>query len=164
MTPRIRLASLGYAFRAENADNAAQAQNAAKVNSIEVSTTPQANKLLPLDANAKLPLSALGLKVYDSGWFEIVVNTTYTKPHNLGTTKVITLVYVSNHSDGSGICTLAQVQAYCYSAHFTVVALSTTEIKLRTGGGAPYIIDENGIPLYVNNPGTYARIIMLALE
>jgi hypothetical protein len=36
MIPRQRIASSGYAFRAENADNASQAQNATKVNNIEV--------------------------------------------------------------------------------------------------------------------------------
>lgn len=63
MSPRQQISSSAYALRAELAENANNVANVA------VSTTPQPNTILPLDNNAKLPLSALGLKVYDSGWF-----------------------------------------------------------------------------------------------
>jgi hypothetical protein len=47
----------GFAKRAGKADVAAAAADAAKVNGIEASRTPTPNKLLPLDANGKLPSS-----------------------------------------------------------------------------------------------------------
>jgi len=50
MSPRQRLVSSAYAFTSENAN---------KVANVEVSTTPAPNKLLPLDANAKLPASII---------------------------------------------------------------------------------------------------------
>lgn len=50
MTPRQRITSVPTAYRAENAE---------KINGILVSSTPQANTLLPLDANAKIPNSVL---------------------------------------------------------------------------------------------------------
>jgi hypothetical protein len=50
ITPRMRMASAGYSFHAENTD---------RVNGIEVSVTPQLNKLLPLDGKAQFPSSVL---------------------------------------------------------------------------------------------------------
>lgn len=47
----------GFAKRAGKADVAAAAANAGTVNGIEASRTPAPNKLLPLDANGKLPSS-----------------------------------------------------------------------------------------------------------
>ena len=76
MSPRQRITSVGYSLRAETAE---EALNADTVDDIHASTTPQANKILPLDSNAKLPLSAL--KVYDSGWFGVLKNNTYTKKY-----------------------------------------------------------------------------------
>lgn len=84
MSPRQRIASVGYAIRAETAEQANQAKNADSVGNVGVSTTPAANKILPLDNNAKIPSSALGLKVYDSGWFTVTPHTSYSKTHNLG--------------------------------------------------------------------------------
>ncbi len=73
LSPRQRIASVGYAYRAENAN---QAQNATTVDAIGVSTTPAANKILPLDSNAKL--SASVLKIYDSGWFSVANGGAYS--------------------------------------------------------------------------------------
>jgi len=100
MTPRQKIVSTGYAYRAEEADNAIEAENADKVNDIEASTTPEANKLLPLDDDAKLPVSAL--KTYDSGWVAINNTSVLTITHNLGTTKFIYNAFIAENSDGSG--------------------------------------------------------------
>jgi len=50
LSPRQRIASVGYAMRAENAE---------KVANTEVSATPQPNKILPLDSSGRLPASVL---------------------------------------------------------------------------------------------------------
>jgi len=55
MSPRAKIGAAGYAFRAE------QSQNANAVNDIRASTSPEANKLLPLDSSGKFPLTAIGL-------------------------------------------------------------------------------------------------------
>jgi len=58
MTPRRRVVSVGYAYKAEDA---AQAANTDTVDGIHASVTPQANKLVPLGSNAKLPSGVLPL-------------------------------------------------------------------------------------------------------
>ncbi len=94
LSPRQRIASVGYAYRAENAN---QAQNSDKVDGCDAGAS--ANNVLKLTDTGKIPTSAL--KVYDSGWFAVTANQAYTKTHNLGTTKVIFTVYYSSDSDGS---------------------------------------------------------------
>lgn len=169
MSPRQRITSAGYSVRTEKAENAIQAENANTVGSVGVSATPQANKLLPLDANAKLPLSAL--KVYDSGWFAITEYTGYTKTHNLGTTKVMTQIYLSSSSDGSANCVGDFTSTYDgghteYAGYrgVNVAALTATTVSVRVEllGVASYKIvhDLNGN----NITPAYARIVMLALE
>jgi len=164
MSPRQLLASSAYAIRANVADAAIQAQNANKVNNIEASTTPQANKILPLDANAKIPSTALGLKTYDSGWFPVTLNTTYTKTHNLGTTKVITMFYISASNDNTGVIGGG---IYHYIANHNnsmcMTGLTSTTISIRSPSQVIMDqLDENGNIYYLTSG--YARIIMLALE
>jgi len=60
MTPRQQLASVGYAYKAEEAESATEATNADTVDNFHASSTPEANKLLTLDANVKFPTSVLG--------------------------------------------------------------------------------------------------------
>lgn len=156
MSPRQMIASAGYAIRAEKAE---EAQNANKVANVEVSVTPSPNKLLPLDNNAKLPVSAL--KVYDSGWFAAAAGTAYAKTHNLGTTKILATIYASVNSDGSGNTTI--VGSWWWDPNSTnynttMTALSTTQITVKTqarGIGQSY---DGGIV------SGYLRIVMLALE
>jgi len=50
MTPRQKLASVGYAYKAKDADT---------VGGIQVSTTPEPNKIYPLDDTGHIPASAL---------------------------------------------------------------------------------------------------------
>ena len=64
MSERQQLASSGYAYRAkkaDEADHAIEAVNAETVSGIEASSTPEANKLLALDANGKFPASVTEL-------------------------------------------------------------------------------------------------------
>jgi len=109
MSPRQRITSSGYALRAENADT---------LKGIEVSATPEANKLLPLDSNSKVPMGVLGLKVYDSGWFDVTGNhgagkgETHTLTHNLGTTKLITILYFATDSSGTKMQKITDVDVY----------------------------------------------------
>ena len=168
MAPRQRITSVGYAIRAEQSE---QAQNATKLNNFEVNTIPQANKLLPLDSNAKLPLSAL--KIYDSGWFAVSINSNYPKTHNLGTTKVIYQLWFSPNSNGDpcysiyGIVELDQDGRGNFRGGF-VTTLTPTAITISTSGisgNGNYVWDglkSNNVP--GNYTSGYYRIILLALE
>ncbi|MFH0762292.1 MAG: hypothetical protein V1925_00150, partial [Candidatus Omnitrophota bacterium] len=158
MSPRQQITSSAYAIRAEKAEDANTVAN------VGVSTTPVPNKLLPLDNTAKLPLSALALKVYDSGWFAVAASTTYIKTHNLGTTKVLVITYLAENSDGSGWCVHNMGQATPDSRyHCMMVALSTTTITIRAAQFIASFYDKDGTQISTPTSG-YARIIMCALE
>jgi len=167
MSPRQRMASVGYAIRAENAN---QAQNAAKINNIEASSTPQPNKLLPLDSNGKVPASVLGLKTYDSGWFAVTTNKSYQRTHNLGTTKALAQIWFSPNSSGFP-CLLVtgnfdMDQDGRGTVYPNITDLTTTAITITTGHGhfqCVYqgVTGESQSRRYTSG---YYRIIMIAFE
>jgi len=43
-----------------------------------------------------------GASTYDSGWFAVTTNTTYTKAHGLGVEPFMAQLWISDTSDGSG--------------------------------------------------------------
>lgn len=99
-------------------------------------------------------------KIYDSGWFAVAASTTYTKTHDLNTTAVIAKVYVANADDNSGWVINEITDQSNADRQCAMVALSTTQIKIRTATTLGYFIDENGTE---QNPSSgYARIIILA--
>jgi hypothetical protein len=103
------------------------------------------------------------LSYYDSGWFAVTINTSYAKTHNLGTTKVIFMVYVAENSDGSGWCfPLNKLYASpaATSAGTFISALSATSVTVQTGTNAVTLSTDNQTA-YTSG---YARIIMLAIE
>ncbi len=159
MDKRQKITSAAYAIKAEKADDAVT------VSGVGVSTTPTANKILPLDNTAKFPLSTVGLKVYDSGWFLISVGESYSKVHNLGTTRVLMQVYFSINSDGSGFVTIMGCDNTNYNTNLGIVltGLTISGISIRTGN--PYLFNGMGIngENYYPTSG-YLRVIMMALE
>ena len=157
MSPRQRIASTGYAIKAENAE---KADNATTVANVGVSVTPAANKLLPLDNNAKLPLSAL--KVYDTT-IRFSVNTPYTVSHNLNTTKIILQIFVKESAGDSW-----KVGSYLEEPDddkswqgISIYDISNNSISFRIPGGICYS-ESNGNIKWVN--GGYLRVVILALE
>ncbi len=98
--------------------------------------------------------------LYDSGWFAVAASTTYTKTHNLGTTKAIVQIYVSENSDGSGWQAIGgntQADQQCQ-----MVTFSTTQIQIRTVNQIHSFYNAAGV---VTNPTSgYARILLIALE
>mgnify|MGYP001579040705 CR=1 FL=1 len=161
MSPRQRITSAGYAVRAEEAEKLGGKLSSDYALATDITSTPSANKAVRLDAGAKLPLSAL--KVYDSGWFAVLASSSYTKTHNLGTTKVIPMIYFSQNSDGSGIVAGGFMH---YVANYTnnscMTGLTTAAISIRTGQQVVNQLDTNGNGYYWTSG--YARIVMLALE
>jgi len=156
MAPRQRLAAAAYAFRA------IAAEDADTVGGYAVSAAPAANKLLPMNGNGYLPASAL--RVFDSGWFAATYNTTYTKIHNLGTTKVIPAILLSTTADGSGLV------GFPLGQHFdaanagrgtNIVTLTATTISVY---GINYLGRIYASTTCMNIRSGYLRIILIALE
>jgi hypothetical protein len=164
MSPRQLIAGSAYAIKAETAE---QSKNSDTVGNVGVSSTPQPNKILPLDNNAKVPLSALGLKVYDSGWFAVSQGNAYLKIHNLGTTKVLYSVYFSTASDGSfNVYGNGWGPGYWngVSKGLVLKDLTTTTVKIQTSRDDTlgWTMAEDGST--TQHTSGYARIIMLGLE
>jgi len=156
MTPRQRIASTGYAIRSESANNAD------KVSNIEVSLTPQPNRLLPLDANAKLPMTAM--KVYDSGWFVINANQGVNLTHNLGTTKIVTHLYYATDASGAGMREVRDEQTPSNNRlGGNLINITPTTFRAQAYPGTVTInFDENG---HEQAPiSGYYRVIAIALE
>jgi len=166
MTPRQRITSTGYAFRAQDAN---QAQNADTVDGINASATPEANKLLALNSSGKFPITSLGLKVYDSGWFYVTRGQTYTKTHNLGTTKMIVKMYYADDASGNNMEELNGAQRddvanecfHTYGGYAKNITPSTFAIQSA----------EEYVHMRMDNRGDancktsgYYRIIAIALE
>ena len=157
MSPRQGVASVGYAIRAETAENSLQAQNANTVANVGVSTTPTPHKILPLDSNAKLPASVL--KVYDSDWFSISLNNTYTKIHNLGTTKLLIMVYSKVNSGDNPMLQVGYEVAPAGDHYsYTIKNITPTQFDIVTSEASAVWGRD-----YASNSGYY-RVIALALE
>lgn len=168
MSPRQAIASSGYAIRSETADNSAKFSGKSVGEFVltgDITAVPTANKAVKLNVNAQLPVSVL--KSYDSGWFPVGVNTTYTKSHNLGTTRVLSSIYFSENSNGSGRCILAAgvdsnqgTEGQCL-----LVSLSVNQVQIRTAQSGRIIADIKDANGNSWQPSSgYARIVMLALE
>lgn len=99
---------------------------------------------------------------YDSGWFAVSNNNTYSKTHNLGTTKVLITLLFSNNSNGSGLCLLSAGSDLNGASEYGLYtsALSTTAVTVDTG--------YTSCTSYNGDPGSYtsgyARIIIVSLD
>jgi len=157
MSPRQRIASAAYAFRADTA------QNSDKVNGVAASATPEANKLLALDAAAKIPTTVF--KKYDSGWFAVSTAQAYSKIHNLGTTNAIFKLYFATDINGSNMMLCEWFTDETVNDRFggTLKSITATTIVAQTGRNAVQsTYDTSGNwQTYVTG---YYRIIGFALE
>jgi len=106
--------------------------------------------------------SKLFTKTYDSGWFAVVRSTTYAKTHNLGTTKLLVLVYFSNAADGSTHNTLVDVQNdHSEYDGVQVTDITTTTFNIETLGNA--ICREWNAGSATDYTTGYLRVIAIAL-
>lgn len=165
MTPRQKVTSAAYALRSEKAENAdavgGMASSSFAVAS-DITATPTANKAVRMDSGGKLPLSAL--KVYDSGWFAVSAGGEYWKIHNLGTEKVMYVIWFEPSSaPGNRRQLSAGWGSIATSGYGTFIeGLSATQIGLQIGGSGCGGLDNNGTTAAY--PSGNVRIIMLALE
>lgn len=163
MTPRQRITSAGYALRAEKAEDAEKfaARPASDyVLASDVTSIPTANKAVKLDANAKLPVSAL--KFYDSGWFAVSASTLYTKTHNLGTTRILISVYCSNSSIGATKSTLIGFWREPPGTGGCITDITSNTVTLKAGE-YPFAY-MNVSDVTKTTASCYYRLVILALE
>ncbi len=134
-------------------------------------TTP--DEKLEVDGNAHITgdltvdgsINAFPFRVYDSGWFAVTTNTTYTKAHGLGTATLLVQTYYSNSSDGSGdvVVSVPQIIRSGFDAQIAIVDIDATNVVLRTqGANLLRYTDATGVQ---KSPSSgYCRIVALALE
>jgi len=159
MTPRQKIASAGYAFRAE------KSEESNKVAGYEVSSSPAANKILALDSSAKFPQSALDLNVYDSGWFACSDKGTYVKTHNLGTTKLLIMFYWASDSSGTDMSIIKGAIHHGLSDEYSgnIQSITPTTLTVQAGqNGCHASLDDEGRNI-LRHSGYY-RVIAIALE
>lgn len=107
------------------------------------------------------------LNSYDSGWFAVAANGTYTQTHNLGTTKVIATLYFSSSSDGSsgfyGAGALTSWRNNDQGEVYNGLAISDlTPNTVSVKFGSQLTTDWDG-PGMTHFSG-YARVVILALQ
>ena len=100
--------------------------------------------------------------VYDSGWFAVAIDTTYQKTHNLGTTKLLKMVYLSDSSDGSGIVVDGQLSFPTLGYGVCMQDLTATTIDIVTGHNI--LGAYNAAGTYSTITSGYARVILLSVE
>lgn len=107
------------------------------------------------------------INYYDSGWFAVASgDISYSKTHNLGTTKVLITLLVSPNSDGSGYCVqTAAMNVSNGSSNYGMytTALSTTSITIQSAQSGLYNITNTSHTLEQPTSG-YARIIIVSLD
>jgi hypothetical protein len=85
---------------------------------------------------------------YDSGWFAVSNNTTYTKAHGLGVFPTVLNVYYSDTADGSGDVVLVGNGMWNASAVSMVCDVDATYIKVRCPAFVVDYLDASGVRHY----------------
>ena len=99
---------------------------------------------------------------YDSGWFSVSLNSTYTKTHSLGTTKVLAIVWFSTSSaGGSNVFEIDYDHDYTHSG-VQMQSFTTTQITLRTSSSVFRRLEAGGG--HTDYTSGYCRILLLAME
>jgi hypothetical protein len=157
MSPRQRIASVGYAVRAETVENA---QNADKVDGCDAGTS--ADNVLKLTDTGKIPSSAF--KLYDSGWFYISTGQGVTLTHNLGTTKMITRLYFSTNSSGSDMMEVGEREGLDGDKRAgQIIDITSTTFRAQAAHQAvTYSLKNDGGE--VSPQSGYYRVVAIALE
>ena len=74
---------------------------------------------------------ACGMKTYDSGWFAVELDVTYTKAHNLDTTPFMVQLWFSDTAGGSGDVVVGSQMYACDYKGIRIVDVDALNIKLR---------------------------------
>jgi len=109
-------------------------------------------------------VDGLSILKYDSGWFAVSANTTYTKAHGLGQTPTIVQVFYSDTSDGTGdvVVVTGSDNSYGTFCHESVCDLDATNVKVRAGTYVAAYVDSGGT---TRTPTSgYAKVVALVIN
>lgn len=84
-------------------------------------------------------VDAMGARAYDSGWFAVALNTTYTKAHGLGSTPSVVVLWFSTiAAPGAGdeIYRVTVVADSANNLNMDVVGANGTNVLIHTGDNA----------------------------
>ena len=112
-----------------------------------------------LSAGAEGGLTTLdALSPYDSGWFAVAADTTYTKAHGLGAIPRLVQVWISDSNPGT---TILPGQQYNGGVNFQseVISMTTENIVLRTAAKLAEYKNSSGVETLLTSG--YARIIAI---
>ena len=115
-----------------------------------------------LDANS---VGGLRFEKYDSGWFGVAQNTTYTKAHGLDGVPDIIEAWYSDTSDGSGDVVKVghtDMSFDYYNLSSNICDLDATNIKIRTSTTVAHYMDAIG-GVYFQTSG-YLKIVALRIS
>lgn len=104
-----------------------------------------------------------GPRSYDSGWFAFTSGQEYTKTHNLGTKKIVGIIYYANDTSDTAmrnICQFGSIAGTGYGAVFESFAPSS--VGVQVGGNGVGYLDANGTA-NVSTSG-YLRIVLISIE
>jgi len=168
MTPRQQIASVGYAIRAKQAnsateaDTASSASNSDMIDGYDTTVNASASKIPILNTNGYI---APFFETYDSGWFACSTGGTYTKTHNLGTTKILPILYWASSSGGANMSTIlgATHPQLDDENNGNIQNITSTTLTVQAGRTAVHVtLDDRGISTLQRSG--YYRVIVLALE
>jgi len=103
-------------------------------------------------------LSLDALTHYDSGWFAVGQNTTYTKAHGLEAVPRMVQIFIAQNSNGSGWCTLHNVNLPD-DQQLTLVELTSVNVVLRSYTYICNFRDKNDV--HYRPTAGYCRIIAI---
>ena len=125
---------------------------------LHVGGTPGVDGIMFPDGT--LQTTANGMKTYDSGWFAVELDVTYTKAHNLGTTPFMAQLWFSDTADGSGDVVVGSQSYACAYKGIRIVDIDASYIKLRATNRLATYQNADGVLVNVDNG--YARIKAIA--
>ena len=126
--------------------------DALKLGGYEAKLTPTTLSILPLDADGKIvgtvikdhtigldqletDLLAQQMQVWDSGWFAVTGNNTYSKNHTLGKVPKFVQTWVAENADGTGWCVQTAIST-AQDSQCAAVEKTAAQIIIRAGGSA----------------------------
>ena len=97
------------------------------------------------DADANVARSTLGLPVYDSGWYSVAKDSSYTKTHSLGSNNLLIINYFSYDASNAAFMTFPSFHSanHVYTGGCVIADINGSTFTVRTGwndcaGPSPY--------------------------
>lgn len=135
-------------------------------NAVEPNDLVRYQQMSGVDVNS---VNGLHFKKYNSGWFGVAINTTYTKTHGLGGTPEFIEVWYSDTYDGSGDVVKCGTPDFTYTTWPTgqwnmasnICDVNDTILRVRTSNPIVSYVDQNS-STHAATTG-YLRIVALRI-